>query len=60
MDTCAWGLYGGTTIGAIKGDTRSLDYSSYAAMLGQSYPPEIFLGRRKSPCMGEYGSLHLG
>ena len=35
-----WGIISGTTIGDIKGDTRSLDYSSYNPHI---YAPKVIL-----------------
>ena len=32
-----WGIIYGTTIGVIRGDTRSLDYSSYGVIKGYSF-----------------------
>ena len=37
-----WGLYRGI-IGLIKGDTRSLDYSSHVVLLALLLPPPPFL-----------------
>ena len=31
-----WGIVFGSTVGLIKGDTRSLDYSSYTSHTAQS------------------------
>ena len=51
-----WGIIQGTTIGVIKGDTRSLDYSSCAGVEGgcQSKVPACAVWRL------DWGSRHGG